>query len=461
MKLLDTLSGEKKEFIPREKGKVNLFVCGPTVYDLSHIGHAKTYVFFDVLAKYLRYLGFEVFYLQNITDIDDKIIARAKEEKKDPLELAENFKKEYLSDMESLGINGVTKYAQATEYISQIVNQVKILKEKGFAYLIDGEGYYFDLSKFPDYGKLSGRTMETAEDSISRIDENVKKRNKGDFALWKLSASDSESGWITKIGRGRPGWHIEDTAITETYFGFQYDIHGGAIDLKFPHHEAEIAQQESASGQKPLVNYWLHTGFLTVGGQKMAKSLANFITIRDVLKKYDKKTVRLYLLSVHYRSPLDYGDRALDQARSAGEKMADFLSRLDIAGGAENMESDRILKEAVQKFASSMDDDLNTPEALSAIFSLIRKLNPFIVKNEISRSQAENIKKFFRQIDLLLDIVPEPKTANIPQEINELVEKREELRIGKDWPEADKIRKQIEKVGYKIDDTVYGPLIRR
>src|SRR3989338_11005975 len=274
LKGYNTLTRKKEDFKPAEGKQVKLFVCGPTVYDYAHIGHAKTYVQFDVIVKYLRYRGYGVFYLQNVTDMDDKIIQRTKQKHigqmifTDPIKLARHFEKEYHKDMENLDVNSVNKFARATEHIKEIQKQVKTLMDKGFAYIIENDGIYFDLSKDKDYGKLSGRKSVEAEDAISRIDDSAKKRNKGDFCLWKQSKKDEPSWPDPWFDGGRPGWHIEDTAISEKYLGQQYDIHGGARDLIFPHHEAEIAQMESASGKKPFVKYWLHTGFLNVKGQK-------------------------------------------------------------------------------------------------------------------------------------------------------------------------------------------------
>ena len=317
MEVYNTLS-RRKEFLPEpeEQRKLRLFVCGPTVYDYAHIGHARTYIFFDFFAKYLRSKGYEVNYLQNITDIDDKIIARAAERDEAPAKLAKEFTEKYFEDMRVLGVDAVTTYAPATKFITQIALQVERLVDKGFAYEIKNDGWYFDISKDVDYGKLSGRTAAQAEDGVSRIDDSENKRNKGDFCLWKFS-KPGEPVWNTRLGAGRPGWHIEDTAISEYYFGPQYDIHGGADDLKFPHHEAEIAQQESASGLKPFVKFWVHTGFLLVDGKKMSKSSGNFITVREFLKKYPPEILRWLALSHHYRSPLDYSDDDAEQAKSA------------------------------------------------------------------------------------------------------------------------------------------------
>ncbi|MEK7173284.1 MAG: cysteine--tRNA ligase, partial [Patescibacteria group bacterium] len=304
IKIYNTLSGKIEPLSPIKKGKINLFVCGPTVYDYPHIGNARTYVAFDMLVNYLKHLGFDVFYLQNITDIDDKIIKRAKEKNISPKELAKQFEKEYMDDMQALQIKSVTKYARATDHIKKIISQVERLFSLGFAYQAS-DGIYYDVSKFKDYGKLSGRTAEEAEDGTSRIDEGVEKKNKADFCLWKFSKEDElyphtkifgvGASWPSPWGAGRPGWHIEDTAITEKYFGPQYDIHGGARDLIFPHHEAEISQMEAISGKSPLVKYWMHTGFLTINGQKMSKSLGNFTTIRDFLKETSPQVLRMFI----------------------------------------------------------------------------------------------------------------------------------------------------------------------
>ena len=313
LKLYNTLTRKKESFTPKKGKKVNLFVCGPTIYDFSHIGHARTYIVFDAFVKYLKQKSFNVFYLQNITDIDDKIIIRAKEKKTTPRKLALLFEKEYLKDMKSLKVSSITKYARATSHVKEIISQVKRLLKKGFAYQIK-DGIYYDISNFKNYGKLSRRTVLQAEDAVSRIDETKDKRNKGDFCLWKFSKK-GEPRWKSPFGLGRPGWHIEDTAITEKYFGLQYDIHGGARDLIFPHHEAEIAQMEAISGKSPMVNYWLHTGFLTVKGKKMAKSLGNFITIKDFLKDYSPRILRLFVIKSHYRSPIDYNEKLISQTK--------------------------------------------------------------------------------------------------------------------------------------------------
>ncbi|PJE66556.1 cysteine--tRNA ligase, partial [Candidatus Shapirobacteria bacterium CG10_big_fil_rev_8_21_14_0_10_36_6] len=324
MKIYSTLTKTVEEFVPINGMNVNLFVCGPTVYDYPHLGHAKTYIQFDFVVRYLRWRGYDVTYLQNITDIDDKIINRANENGFKWNELSRKFEEIYIEDMKSLGNTSVNKYARATDYISQIVKQVQTLIDKGFAYKTT-DGIYFEVAKFKDYGKLSKRTEVKENDSLSRIDEDKEKRGWNDFCLWK-NYKEGEPFWETELGKGRPGWHIEDTAITETEFGPQYDIHGGAVDLIFPHHEAEISQMEAVSGKVPLVKYWMHTGFLNINSEKMSKSKENFTTIREALKQYDFRVIRYLFLNTHYRSEIDFSEPTLIQAQNSVEKLNIFVN---------------------------------------------------------------------------------------------------------------------------------------
>jgi cysteinyl-tRNA synthetase len=369
--------------------------------------------------------------------------------------------------MEALGISSVSKYARATDYIKEIISQVERLMEKGYAYIIE-DGIYFDLSKFKDYGKLSGRTTLEAEDAVSRIDESVNKRNKGDFCLWKRS-KPNEPKWPSPWFEGRPGWHIEDTAITEAHFGPQYEIHGGARDLIFPHHEAEIAQMESISGKKPFVKYWLHTGFLTVEGRKMAKSLGNFVTIRDALKKYDAETLRIFFASSHYRSPIDYSEKSLEQAKINLEKLYNTLENLQEAKKRKELTKEEkdfklFIKECKKKFESFMDDDFNTPKALSCLYELSSKTNALIdkQKGEINKKLSEEIAKTFRELGNIFGILQkEIKKEEMPKEVKEFLEKREEARKKKDWKLADELREKIKELGYKVEDTEEGPRVKK
>ncbi len=466
LKFYNTLSRKKEVFRPRKNKKVNIFVCGPTVYDLSHIGHARTYINFDMIVKYLSEKGYDVFYLQNITDIDDKIIKRAKEKKITPQKLARDFEKEYLKDMKKLKINSVTKYARATAHVKEIVSQVERLLKKGYAYQIE-DGIYYDISKFKDYGKLSRRTVLQAEDAVSRIDESKEKKNKGDFCLWKRS-KPGEPSWSSPWGPGRPGWHIEDTAIAEKYFGSQYDIHGGARDLIFPHHEAEIAQMEAVSGKSPMVKYWLHSGFLTVRGKKMAKSLGNFITIRDFLKKHSPRLLRFLVIKNHYRSPIDYSERVIQQTKKELERIDEFIIKLKTRGpksrtkdrGQKLVES--LILETRKEFEEAMDDDLNTPKAIASIFNLVNKGNSLIAQNELDSGDAKNVLEFLKKVDKVFGFIfREKPKRKIPENVLELVKEREKYREKGQWKLADEIRKKIKKLGYWVEDTKKGPKVKR
>ncbi len=465
LKVYNTLSQKKEVFAPlrrtrRGGGKISLFVCGPTTYDFSHLGHARTYIVFDMIVKYLRQKGYDVFYLQNITDIDDKIISRAKEKKVSPQKLARDFEKEYLKDMKALSVNSVTKYARATEYIKEIISQVERLLKKECAYKIS-DGIYYDISKFKDYGKLSKRTVLQAEDAVSRIDTAEEKRNKGDFCLWKLS--QDKPNWPSPWGKGRPGWHIEDTAITEKYFGPQYDIHGGARDLIFPHHEAEIAQMEAISGKTPLVKYWLHTGFLTVKGQKMAKSLGNFITIGDFLRNHSNRVLRLFVLKSHYRSPIDYNEKAILQAKKDLERIDEFIGKIKEQRTRNKKQNiKKLIPEAEKEFERAMDDDFNTPRATASIFSLISKANKLIDKDKLTSAQAKEILNFLKKVDEIFGFIFEGRPKEkIPEEVLKLVKEREKHRQQKKWQSTDEIRKKIKELGWWVEDTKEGPKIKK
>ncbi|OHB17585.1 MAG: cysteine--tRNA ligase [Parcubacteria group bacterium RIFCSPLOWO2_01_FULL_40_65] len=460
MKILNTLNGLKEEFEPRNGKNVGMFVCGPTVYDYSHVGHARTYIIFDVIAKYLRYKGYKVKFVMNITDIDDKIIQRANEGGKTWKEIAELYERAFMEDIKNLGIDSVDKFAKATEHIKEIIKQAETLIEKGYAYKTK-YGVYFDISKFEDYGKLAKRTLEQAEDAIPRIDEAADKRNKGDFALWRFSESE-EPSWESLWGLGRPGWHIEDTAISEKYLGQQYEIHCGSQDLIFPHHEAEIAQQEAASGKKPFVKYWLHSGFVIINGQKMSKSLKNFITIRDLLKEYTPEAIRFMTLSAYYRSPIDYKDDLIKQSEAGIQRIRELINKLELIKKSDlkekNVEIDEIIKKTKIEFEAKMDDDFNTPEAMAILFNFIRAMNGFIDNQKLDRKSAEKTLNFFKKINEVLGIIPENE-FEIPEEVFNLAENREKLRKEKAWLEADKVRDQIQSLGYSIEDTPYGPLV--
>ena len=416
MELYSTLSRKVEPLVTLNPERVSLFVCGPTVYDYSHLGHARTYVAFDVLVKYLRWTGKEVFYLQNITDVDDKIINRANEEGVSQSVLARKFEAEYLRDMRSLGIDAVSYYARATTHIPEIVNQVERLVALGVAYVTES-GVYFNVDTFERNGELSG---QDGAKRVSRVND-PSKHNSLDFALWKIGEF-GEYTWDSPWGRGRPGWHIEDTAISEKYFGQQYDIHGGGLDLIFPHHEAEISQMESLEGKHPMVRYWLHTGFLTVKGEKMSKSLGNFITIRDALGTWNKDVLRYFILLSHYRSPL----QATEEGIANAARVLEHIRSVATKERGENQEGRKA-------FTDAMDNDLNTPMALAAIHAL-------------AASGDLGALKQFGEI-LGINFLRE---ASAPLHV--LQDIRAELRAKKQFEVADLIRERMVAAGITITD---------
>ncbi len=460
IKVYNTLSGRKEEIKPLEGNKINFFVCGPTVYDFSHIGHARTYVIFDCFAKYLTHQGFEVFYLQNITDVDDKIIVRAREKSVLPKDLAEAFEKEHLKDMKLLGITSVKKYARATDHIQEIINQIERLVEKGLAYKLD-DGIYFDIVGFKNYGKLSGRTALQAEDSVSRIDYSTTKKNRGDFCLWKL-AVEGEPSWESPFGIGRPGWHIEDTAITEKFFGEQYDIHGGAQDLIFPHHEAEVALMESISGKAPLAKYWMHTGFLTINDQKMAKSGGNSVTIDAFLKRYSVQQLRFFIAKNLWHQPMNYSESSMIEVKSALEKMEEFLRKVKLV---KTLKGKAVITAKIKKYQTqfwdALADDFNTPKAFATLFELIKEIN--VALDFLSQSQAYTIYHFFEEINHIFNIIDFKKLrqTTIPPEVEKLMTEREQSRKEQNWQKADEVRQEIEKYGYIVQDTKDGQVLKK
>lgn len=451
MKLYSTLTRRVEPVKPLSGKKINYFVCGPTVYDYSHIGHAKTYVQLDVLARTLKKLGFEIFYLQNITDIDDKIILRAKEQNTGYQELAAKFEAEYYRDMKLLNNTSVSKYAKATDYIPQIIDQVQTLIDKGHAYQND-DGIYFEIATFAEYGKLSGRQEVGEDDAQTRIDQSSQKRGWNDFCLWKFS-KPGEPVWEAPFGSGRPGWHIEDTAITEHFFGPQYDIHGGAIDLIFPHHEAELTQMESISG-KQFVSYWVHTGFLNIDAKKMSKSLGNFYTIREVVDKgYDPMAIRLLMLQSHYRSPINFSWDTLDASanRLKGLRaMADLLWQ-PIAQG-KSMD----IYEQKEEMLKALSDDLDTPKTLAVLSNIENKLTEQLIHAD----EQDKMKELLGFIDetLGLNLLD---TSDITDSQKSLIKQREAARKNKDWREADKIRGELSTQDITIRDTACGSVWSR
>lgn len=458
LRVYNTLSRRKEVFNPIHGNRVYMFVCGPTTYDLSHLGHARTYVAYDIIARYLRYKGYSLFYVMNITDVDDKIIKRAESLGRDPLELAREYERYFYEDMAALGIESVNLFARASEHIPEIIDLVKVLIEKGYAYETE-TGVYYDITKFEDLGALSHQNLE--ELKKHRIEPDPTKRNPQDFALWKKRGPE-ELGWDSPWGRGRPGWHIEDTAITMCYFGPQYDIHGGAIELIFPHHEAEIAQAEAATGRKPLVKYWVHTGVLKVEGKKMSKSLGNFVTIREALKKYEPEVLRFFFASSHYRSTIDFSEKKLEQAKRSLQTLRNALNSIrSLRPKPELEEDDRELEEKIlrcrENFIKAMDDDFNSPYALKALFEMANEVNRFVESHEtINRETLKKVLEIFRELGGIFNILQkEEKTVDskIVSDLVELIiELRQKFRKAKDWQTSDMIRARLKSLGIILED---------
>ena len=452
LKIYNSLNNKKEIFRPRKSKQADMFVCGITPYDSPHIGNFRVAINYDVMARYLRHCGYNVFYLQNVTDIDDKIIKASREKNIPWQELTEYYFKEHLEVSRRLNIKSISKYAKATKHIKEIIAQIKTLMKKGCAYEKNGN-VYFEVGKFKDYGKLSRQNLAKLHKS-TRLEEDANKKHPYDFVLWKAAKQD-EPFWRSPWGDGRPGWHIEDTAITERFFGAQYDIHGGATELKFPHHEAEIAQAESSSGKKPFVKYWPHAGLLMVNGEKMSKSLGNFITGKEMVEKYGADNFRFMIISSHYRSIINYTENSIAQAKINLSKIrngADMIKKMKNKTG-KNISVGKFEK----KFTLAMDDDFNTPAAISAIFEMMNYFNQLNPKIEISVESAKKALAFLKKAENIFGVsFTASRVAKIPEHIIKLAREREKRRQENNWAEADKIREEMLQEGYAIKDLKKG-----
>ncbi|KPL01992.1 MAG: cysteinyl-tRNA synthetase [candidate division Zixibacteria bacterium SM23_73_2] len=461
LRFFNTLTREKEEFAPIVPGKVGMYTCGPTIYDYAHIGNFRTYMFEDLLRRYLEYKGFKVTQVMNITDVDDKTIAGSRAKKISISEYTKEFKDAFFEDLDALNIERAEFYPEATTHIKEMVDLVKKLLDKGFAYRSNGD-IYFKLSSFKDYGKLSKMRLENLKVGARVASDEYEKEEASDFALWKgWDQKDGDVFWETEIGKGRPGWHIECSAMSMKYLGEHFDIHTGGIDNMFPHHENEIAQSESATGKK-FVNYWLHSLHLIVEGKKMSKSLGNIYTLRDILEKgYNPKMVRYVLLSTHYRQQLNFTFQGLEAAKNAIQRLFDFLDNLKtVKGEKDNPEVFNLLQKAKSKFEDALNDDLNISEGLGVIFDLVRDVNKLIDDEKISKSDALKVEKQMRSFDKVLGVLEKEKLV-LDEKLKELVEQREQARKEKDWDKADKIRLEIEKLGMTIEDTPEGPKVKK
>nr|WP_294575444.1 cysteine--tRNA ligase [uncultured Romboutsia sp.] len=464
MKLYNTLTRKKEEFIPLEEGKVKMYVCGPTVYNYIHIGNARPFIMFDTLRRYLQYKGYDVTFVQNFTDVDDKIIKRGHEEGISPEEVANKYIDEYFVDADGLGIKRADVHPRVTDNIQQIIDFVKDLEDKGYAYEVNGD-VYFDTKKFEGYGKLSKQNQDELE-AGARIEVNDQKKHPMDFVLWK-SKKEGEPGWNSPWGEGRPGWHIECSVMSNRYLGESIDIHGGGQDLAFPHHENEIAQSEARSG-KTFSNYWIHNGYININNEKMSKSKGNFFTVRDISKQYDLEIVRFFMLSAHYRNPVNFSDEMLNQAKAGLERLYNAKEKLEftISNLSESSIRDEEkglvneLESYKTKFINAMEDDLNTADAVSAIFELSKFINTNV--NETSSLEfAKMCLDKFNELTGVLNIVNKKNDDILDKDIEELIQKRADAKKNRDFKLADDIRQELLDKGIVLEDTRQGTKWKR
>ena len=462
MKIFNSMSRQKEEFVPIQPGKVSIYACGPTVYNFIHVGNARPIILFDVLRRYFEYRGYDVTFVQNFTDVDDKIIKRANEEGITSQEVAEKYIQEYFTDAQGLGVRPATIHPKATENMQQIIDMVQTLIDKGYAYPVENGDVYYRTLKFKGYGKLSHQPIEDLQ-SGARIAVGDVKENPLDFALWK-AAKPGEPAWDSPWGPGRPGWHIECSAMSNRYLGKTIDIHCGGEDLQFPHHENEIAQSEAANGCE-FVHYWMHNGFLNIDNRKMSKSLGNFFTVREAAEAYGYETIRLFMLSAHYRSPLNYSADILHQAQNSLDRLysaEDHLKYL-VENGAEG---DRNAAEAAlvdtfdsyrQRFDEAMDDDFNTANAISVLFELVRAINIATAdENQPTKAGAQACLDMVHEFTDVLGLLYSRKEESLDEKVEQMIADRQAARAAKNWAEADRIRDELNAMGIELKDTKQG-----
>ena len=463
MKLYNTLTKSKEEFVPLEEGKVKMYVCGPTVYNFIHIGNARPMIVFDTVRRYMEYKGYEVNYVSNFTDVDDKIIKKAVEEGVDANVISERYIAECKKDMASLNVRPATTHPQATQEICGMEEMIRTLIEKGYAYAAEDGTVYYRVRSFKDYGKLSHKNLDDLEGGkrsllVSGADQ---KEDPLDFVLWKPK-KEGEPSWTSPWGEGRPGWHIECSVMSKHHLGDTFDIHAGGEDLIFPHHENEIAQSECCNGV-PFAHYWMHNGYINVDNRKMSKSLNNFFTVREVAKEFGYEPIRYLMVASHYRSPINYSVDLLKQCTAALERLYTCRENLDFALSKTAFGTDETLTakadEARAKFCKAMDDDLNTPDALAAVFDLVKEINTLSAAS--SKAALEAAAKAFDEITGVLGLMYNRKKDEVPAEVTELVEKRAAAKKAKDWAAADAIRAQLTEMGWAVKDTAQGPQLSK
>ena len=464
VQIYNSATRKKEEFIPLHEGKVGIYACGPTVYDYFHIGNARPFITFDVLRRYFEHRGYEVTFVQNFTDIDDKMIKRANKENITVKDLGDRFIKEYYQDAKALGIRPATVHPRATEHIGEIIHLVKTLEDKGYAYEVNGD-VYFDTKKDMGYGKLSGQNLDDLE-AGARIDVDEVKKNPADFALWKAQ-KPGEPAWPSPWGMGRPGWHIECSAMSMKYLGETFDIHCGGKDLLFPHHENEVAQSECATG-KPFARYWMHNGFINIDNEKMSKSLGNFFTVREILKEYDPEDVRMFMLSAHYRSPVNFSRDMVAQAHASLQRL--YTARENLlflkknAPDKELTDDEKALlarvKEYAARFDAAMDDDLNTADAIGAIFEIVKDAN--VSLNEQSgKAAVEGVLNALLDLTQVLGLFMKAAEEGLPAEIQQMADERAQARKDKNWKRSDELRNALAAAGYLVKDTPQGQNITK
>ncbi len=466
MKIYNTLTRKKEEFVPIDPSEIKIYVCGPTVYNYFHIGNARPFVVFDTLRRYMEYLGYNVKFVQNFTDVDDKIIAKAREEGCTAPEISERYIKEYYKDAAALNVKKATVHPQVSQHMPEIIEFVKTLIDKGYAYEANGDVYY-STRKFKDYGKLSGQNIDDLE-AGARIEVGDIKKDPLDFALWKARKTEDEIAWESPWGMGRPGWHIECSAMSKKHLGTTLDIHAGGEDLQFPHHENEIAQSEACNGCK-FANYWMHNGFITIDNEKMSKSKGNFFTVRDILKHYDGEVMRFFLLSGHYRGPINFSDSLMEAAKNGLARMQNAKANLKhlIENGADGdiTEAEKAsfatLDACRNKFKEKMDDDLNTADAITAVFELVAAVNTQVKDGATKAYAKEALARLQELADVLGILQDKEEDEAIDPEIQALIDERQEARKAKNFARADEIRDILKEKGITLKDTPQGVQIIR
>lgn len=463
MQIYNTMTRRKEELVPLKPGEISIYVCGPTVYSFIHIGNARPLIVFDTLRRYLEYRGYKVKFVQNFTDVDDKVIRRANEDGCSIRDVAEKYIAEYYKDAEALNVKKATVAPRATEHMDEIISLIKGLIEKGHAYPADNGDVYFAVRSYDNYGKLTGQSIESLE-SGARIDPGEHKRDPLDFALWK-SAKPGEPSWDSPWGKGRPGWHIECSAMSMSILGETFDIHAGGKDLIFPHHENEIAQSEACTG-KPFARYWMHNGHINIEGQKMSKSLGNFRNVRDIISEFDPNVLRLFMLSAHYASPINFRRELMEQTAAAYERLCTARERLREAQTANNPNAEEegafaaALEGYKQSFIEAMDDDLNTADAIGVLFELVRTVNTFVTEKH-SKAAIDNAARAFDELTDVLGISTDAKSEEFPEEAVRLLNERTEARAVKNWALADELRNRLAQLGFAVEDSKQGAKLKR